>query len=208
LELNPQDVSVRAKLCRALLYKRDFAAARVEFAAAQKSAVEQSASANTDRQKDLFGDAAAEASEGAVWSYFLERDYAGTVSAAANYKPTQKHVSVNSLLLSYFSLLRLGRQAEAESLLRKESAKFTGSAEEHVLLLQAQGRVTEGFPYSDPKSEASRRALFFDGLHDIATGHPDAARRHLGYIPSEPSDSVFTLAAKMELERLGPPPKK
>jgi len=95
----------------------------------------------------------ARAAEGVVWSYFLEGAYAEAVNAAKQYQPAKEYVSANPLLLSYFSMLRLGRRAAAESLLKEETAKFTGVAEEHLLLLEAQERVSEGFRHSDPKSK-------------------------------------------------------
>lgn len=115
---------------------------------------------------------------------------------------------MSPVLLSYFSLLRLGRREAAESLLKDESARFKGSAEEHALLLDAEGRVSDGFPCSDPKSEALRRASFFGGLRDIVIGRPDTARVHLGYAASEDGSSVIALAARIELERLEPKAKK
>lgn len=204
VELDPKDFTRHTDLSDALLYSRDFAGARRELAEVQELTLgEHPKPTGYDAQS-----AYARASENLIWSYFLEGKYAEAVSAAKKRKAGEERYSVSPILLSYFSLLRLGRRNEAESLLKEESEKFRGTAEETVLLLDAEGKVSEGFPYSDPKSEALRRASFFGGLRDIAIGHPDTARVHLGYAASEQSDSVVALAARIELERLGPKAKK
>ena len=200
-DLNREDFTRHTDLSEALLFNREFAGARRELAVVQKLAM-------GEHPKPAAQSAYARASEDIVWSYFLEGGYAEAVNAAKRCKPGERNYTVNPILLSYFSLLRLGRREEAEALLKDESARFRGSAEEHTLLLDAEGRVSEGFPYSDPKSEALRRASFFGGLRDIAIGRPDTARVHLGYAASEHSDSVVALAARVELERLGPGSKK
>src|SRR2546427_271061 len=187
---------------------REFVGARREFAVAQKITLGESPTAKGAQQKDDLESAYADAVEGIVWSYFLEGANAETVNAAKQYRLPKDHASVNPILLSYFSLLRLGRRAEAESLLKEETARLTGPAEELILLLDAQGKVTEGFPYVDSNSESLRRYSFFSGLHDIATGHQDTATRQLGLAAAGGSDSVIALAARIELERLGPKPKK
>ena len=204
VELDPKDFTRHTELSDALLFSRDFAGARRELAEVQELTLgEHPKPTGYDAQS-----AYVRASEDIVWSYFLEGKYAEAVSAAKGCKPGEKHYSVSPVLLSYFSLLRLGRREAAESLLKDESARFKGSAEEHALLLDAEGRVSDGFPCSDPKSEALRRASFFGGLRDIVIGRPDTARVHLGYAASEDGSSVIALAARIELERLEPKAKK
>jgi len=207
VELRPEDTSLHTDLGDALFFNRDFAGARREFAAGQKLIRATSPAAGWV-PANFVEKTYARAAEGVVWSYFLEGAYAEAVNAAKQYQPAIEYVSANPLLLSYFSMLRLGRRAAAESLLKEETAKFTGVAEEHLLLLEAQGRVSEGFRHSDPKSEGLERFRYFGGLQDIATGSPEAARVHLGSAASQRSDSVIALAARIELERLGPKPKK
>jgi len=207
VELSPDNFPLRTDLSQALLFNGDFAGARRELAAVQKLILGDPPAA-VGSLTNFLGSAHARASEDLVWSYFLEGAYAEAVNAAKQYQTSDEHFSVNPILLNYFSLLRLGRHAEAESLLKEETAKLTGSAEELILLLEAQRKVTKGFPYSDPKSEAVRRVSFFRGLHDIATGRQETARLHLGSAVSEPSDTVIALATKIELERLGPKPTK
>jgi tetratricopeptide (TPR) repeat protein len=204
VELDPKDFTRHIDLSDALFLSLDFAGARRELAEVLELA-------QGDHPKPTGYDAQsayARAIQDIVWSYFLEGKYAEAVSAAKSCKPGEKHYSVSPVLLSYFSLLRLGRREAAESLLNDEIAKFSGSAEEHILLLDARGRVSEGFSYSDPNSEALRRTAFFGGLRDIAIGRLDTARVHLDYAASEHSDSVIALAARIELERLRPEPKK
>lgn len=206
VKLDSKNFEVRTELGEALLFSRDFADARRELAAAQ-NLVLGDPPAVVGSLSNYAGKAYDHASEDILWSYFLEGEYAEAVNSAKKYKPGKEHPAT-PILLSYFSLLRLGRRNEAESLLKEESEKFRGTAEENVLLLDAEGKVSEGFPYSDPKSEALRRASFFGGLRDIAIGRLDTARLHLGYAASEHSDSVVALAARIELERLGPKAKK
>ena len=202
-ELDPDTFSRHVDASDAYLLARDFAAARQESEATEKLLLEGPAKPPSSLPNNLQA-AYAHAAENTVWSYFLEGKYAEAIEAAKNYKPDAAHSSVNPLLLRYFSLIRLGRRGEAESLLKEETAKFQGPAVEHVLLLEAQGRVTEGLSL-DAKSETSRRSSFFSGLREIAAGKP---ARHLEYATSEPSESVVALAARIELERLGPKPKK
>lgn len=204
VELDSEDFTRHSDLSDTLFFLRDFAGARRELAQVQELTL-------GEHPKPLGPDAQsayASASEEIVWSYFLEGKYAEAVDAAKKCKPGEKHYSVSPVLLSYFSLLRLGRREAAESLLKDETAKFRGSAEELTLMLDAQGKVTQGFPYSDPKSEELRRASFFGGLRDVAMGRADTARIHLGYAASGEIDNVVALAARIEIERLETKPGK
>jgi hypothetical protein len=208
VELDPMDITRHSDLSDTLLCSRDFAGARRELAQVQELALRGNAKPPDYNAQSIY----ARANEDVVWSYFLEGKYADAVSAAVNAtkscKPGEKPCSVSPILLSYFSLLRLGRREVAESLLKDESARFRGSAEEHALLLNAEGRVSESFPYSDSKSEELQRYSFFGGLRDVAIGRPDTAKVHLGFAASEDSTSVIALAARIELERLDPKAKK
>jgi tetratricopeptide (TPR) repeat protein len=203
-ELEPDKFSRHMDSSNAYLLARDFAAARRESEATQKLVLEDPAKTPSSLPNNLQA-AYAHAAENIVWSYFLEGKYAQAIEAAKNYKPDAVHSSANPLLLRYFSLIRLGRRGEAESLLKEEAAKFQGPATEHVLLLETEGRVSEGLPL-DPKSEASRRSSFFSGLRALAAGRP--ARGELEFAASEHGESVVALAARIELERLGPKAKQ
>lgn len=209
-ERDPENLSHHADLSEALLFHREFGEARRELDAVEKLVLKDPPK-QTDSQSNNFESAYARAAEDIVWSYFLEGEYAEAFNAAKRYKADKAHYSVNPILLGYYSLRRLGRSTAAESFLKEEAAKFSGPAEEHILLLDAQGRVAEGFAYADPKNqalpEALRRKSFFGGLRDLAEGQPDKARLHLRDAASEHSQSVVDLAAKIELERLGSEPR-
>jgi tetratricopeptide (TPR) repeat protein len=210
-EFEPKDVLVRAALCRALLFKRDFAAARTELGAAQKLAREESSSAAVG-ERDFFEGAAAEAAEAIVWSYFIEGDYSGAVTAAEYYKAPDGYVSANPILLSYFSLLRLGKRTEAEALLKEQSRQFRGPQEDQLLLLDEQGRLIDRVGESPVslKGDALRRFDFYRALQWIEDGNPEYARRYLQSalsVSDAPIDGPPALAAKIELDRLGPSPR-
>jgi hypothetical protein len=124
LESKPEDPEVREDLARALLFNKDFRAARGEFATIQKSAEQKSASATKDLDRDSLEGVAADAAAGTVWSYFIEGDYAGVVAAFGNYKGRDGFFSVNPILLNYFSLRRLGKRAEAQAMLKEQSGEI------------------------------------------------------------------------------------
>lgn len=194
IELDPKDVTLPVGLGETLLLKRDFAGARRQFALSESSSPK-----------------FAYSRESIVWSYFLEGAYADVLSATANYNnSSQNHDSASPILLRYYSMLRLGRRADAETFLNEQAAKFKGRLDEHALLLIAQGRVADpGISSSSPENEDARRTLFFSALGRISRGEPGWAKFHLeNVVTKAPNDSFFALAAKIELERLPPPPKK
>jgi len=213
LESKPEDSSVRDDLARALLFNKDFRAARGEFAAIQKSAQQKSASVTTDSDRDSLVGVAADAAAGTVWSYFIEGDYAGAVKAFANYKGRRGFLSANPILLNYFSLRRLGKRAEAEAMLKEQSGKYKGPQADQLLLLDVQGRLVErgGESPEQPKGDALQRFDFYWALRWIDAGDTEAARSNLQSalaVADAPKDGLPALAAKVELERLGPSPKK
>jgi len=214
LESDPDNFSIREDLCRALLFKKDFRAARSEWAAVQKSAGEKSKSMSIAAagQRDYFEDAAAEAAEGVVWSYFIEGDFSGAVTASANYKGANGFRSANPILLSYFSLWLLGKNTEAVTFLKQESGKFDGPPEDQLLLLDVQGRLTDGNAKSiQLKGDALQRSHFYKSLAWVASGSTESARTELESalgVSDAPKDGLPALAAKVELGRLGPPMKK
>lgn len=202
----PDDISLHQDLSKALLFSRDFSGARRELAAVQKLVLGDPPT-TADALTSNAGRIYAQASEDLVWNYFLEGRYPDAVSAAIGYKPGKNHASVNPLLLRYFSLVRLGRQKEAESLLNEESEEFRGSAEEHLLFLTAQGRVSD-VPPNEAKTEPARRASYFAALQELATGKTVNAKFHLANATGEGSDGMIDLAARIELERLEAKAKK
>lgn len=213
LESKPEDSSVREDLAGALLFNKDFRAARGEFAAIQKSAEQKSASATTDSDRDRLEGVAADAAAGTVWSYFIEGDYAGAVTAFANYKGRRGFLTANPILLNYFSLRRLGKRAEAEAMLKEQSRKYKGPQADQLLLLDVQGRLVErgGESPEQPKGDALQRFDFYRAQRWIDAGDTEAARSNLQSaleVADAPKDGLPALAAKIELERLGPSPKK
>jgi len=211
LESRPDDSSVREDFGRALLFKRDFRAARSEFTTIQKSAEQKAASATAGGIMDGQEFAAAEAAEGIVWSYFIEGDYAGAVTAFANYKGANGFLSANAILLSYFSLRRLGKRTEADAFLNGQSVKFRGPADDHLLLLDLQNRIEGKGSWQPPKGDALQRFYFYQALRVIDSGNAEAGRSYLQSaleVGDASKDALPALAARVELDRLGPPPKK
>jgi len=212
LESDPDDFSVREDICRALLFKKDFRAARSEWAAIQKSAEGKSKSITAAGESDRFEEAAAEAAEGVVWSYFIEGDYSGAVTAFANYKGAHGFRSANPILLSYFSMWHMGKNTEAASFLKEQSSKFKGPPEDHFLLLDFQGRLAGGNAKSiQLKGDALQRSFFYKALAWWESGSSEWARQNLDSalgVSDAPKDGLPALAAKVELNRLGPPVKK
>jgi tetratricopeptide (TPR) repeat protein len=212
LESDPDNFSAREDLCRALLFKKDFRAARSEWAATQKSAGGKAKSTAAGGERDHVEDAAAKAAEGVVWSYFIEGDYSGAVTAFANYKGTHGFRSANPILLTYFSLWHLGKNAEAVAFLKDQSDKFKGSSEDQLLLLDFQGRLTDGNANSmQLKGDDLQRSHFYSALAWIEKGNIENARQALESaleVADAAKDGLPALAAKVELERLGPLPKK
>jgi hypothetical protein len=212
LESKPEDSTVREDIGRTLLFNKDFQVARSEFAAIQKSAEQKFASATKDWERDEEERAAAEAAEGVVWSYFIEGDHAGAVTAFANYKGANGFFSVNPILLSYFSLRRLGNPRKAEAFLKEQSGKFKGPADDHLLLLDVQNKLIEpgALGWHPDKGDNLQRFYFYRALGWVASGDVDSARSNLQSalgVADAPKDSLAGLAAKVELERLGPPKK-
>jgi hypothetical protein len=212
LESDPDDFSAREDLCRALLFKKDFRAARSEWAAIQKLAEGKSKSNTAAGESDSFEDAAAEAAEGVVWSYFIEGDYSDAVTAFANYKGAHGFHSANPILLSYFSMWHLGKNTEAAAFLKEQSRKFKGPPEDHFLLLDYEGRLAGGNANSiQLKGDALQRSFFYKALAWMESGNAEWTRQNLDSalgVSDAPKDGLPAFAAKVELDRFGQPVKK
>ena len=217
VELKPHDSSLHEDLGRALLFKRDFRAARVEFAAAESAGADELKSnpwKDWDLIKNISEGATSQDAEGIVWSYFIEGDYSGAVASFGNYKGGDGFLSANPILLSYFALQRLGKRAEADVLLKERSAKFRGRPDDHLLLLSLQGRVIEPdavLGWQPTKGDVLQRFYFYRALQSIDSGDTESGRSNLQYalaVSDAPKDGLPALAAKIELERLGPSLKK
>lgn len=189
--LAPKEAAAHVYLGEALLFARDFVGARKEFNAIPDPTL-----------KKPF------ACSGITWSYFLEGNWAEVPQAAAKCKEPDNLVvsfSPEAILLTYYSLLRLGRKEEAEAYLAQETAKFKGPLTGHALLLRAQDRMS--FAYEATKEE-KLVADFFDGLSPVMRSAGVEELHLKSAADKAPKDSVIGLAAKIELERLGPKPKK
>lgn len=205
-DLTPDDAWLRAQLGYACLANREFQRARVEFAAAIRTApaaqglqVVSSVLPFSSGNAETITNYAA---LGVPWTYFLEGRYAEAVKAAGDYHPSSRHAaSAQPILLKYFSLIRLGRRKDAETGLRREVGRFDGPSREHLLLLDAQGRTTDDVRASNDGEIRERE--FFLALREIAAGHLDRATRRLTFVAGTRDHGVIALAAAIELERLG-----
>jgi tetratricopeptide (TPR) repeat protein len=193
VELDPKDFNKNEDLGSALMLNHDFEEARRQFVAA-----EQLKPANVV-YSSLSWDLA--------WIYFLEGKYDEAVKASADYL-SRKYPIPELILVNNVALLRLGRTTEAQSLLEKQVATFQGSWEDHLLLLEFQGRL-----FSSPRStematsrEFEFRRLFFVAMRWAAKGDKAKAAAALQeMVKTGNRESTLYLAAQIELERLGQP---
>jgi tetratricopeptide repeat protein len=195
VEREPNSAERRSDLGQALLFQRDFEGARKEFASARR-----------------LDPTLMVAKDGLTWSYFLDGKFAEAALAST---PTiaDERVSVDSILLHYFSLERLGRRAEASAFLSEQTATFKGFREEQVLLVEIQGRVRESMSslWQYPEGEPQRRLYFYSSLRALTNGDTRIARNRLEnlmagqLLKKPPKDSLIALAATIELDRLVPP---
>ena len=187
IALGSGEATDQLELGRLLLLTRDFGGARLVFATAKEQP-----------------DTASAIKALAVRSYFLEGDYAGTVQAAKLSDASGKLLSADPIILSYFALHRLGRVKEAESYLQQHAAKFVGPAEEHLLLLEVLGRVTDSWASKD-----WARSTYYYALNALKNKNLDHGREHLRDLATmRPKDDLIGLAAQIELERLPSPANK
>jgi len=182
----PENASNYQDAGEALLLLRDYAGARKEFANAER----------------LSSRRVGQAEEREVWSYFLEGKWEEVPRAAAKSRAVAAKPTAEPILLSYYSLLRFGRKADAAAYLAEEAAKFKGALADHALLLRAQDRATDNGLSSPPKSDEQRRAYFFEAVRAGSQGNAPWAKSTLQSAADKaPKDSVIALAAKIELER-------
>lgn len=153
--LAPDDAWRRAELGYACLMNREFQRARAELAAAMRLS---RAAAGPEARAPALPSSPSEADTttdyaalGVRWSHFLEGRYSDVVKPGGDDQTSGRDTaSARLTLLKYFSLIRLGRRTQAESLLRRDTAVFEGPSTEHLLLLDAQRRTTDdlGFPHT------------------------------------------------------------
>ena len=132
-----------------------------------------------------------------VSSYFLEGSYARTAEAAKAISP-EELTTADSIILGYFALQRLGKARDAESFLTEQTAAFRGDTEEHLFLLKLAGRLTSVEWRKDLDRDRYYRAL--SALQAGKTG--EAVPLLQQQIAADSKDSLWRLAAEIELERL------
>jgi hypothetical protein len=136
-----------------------------------------------------------------VWTYFIESSFSEVAQAADWYPTAKHHRSADPILLKYFSLLRLGKQKEAENYLTSEAQDFVGDETEHSLLLEFQGRLQDHIIDLDQPS-TRRRFEIFAGLQEEAAGKDDRAAGYFQGKVFARKDSLVALAARTELSRM------
>ncbi|MGC1647337.1 MAG: hypothetical protein WA741_16080 [Candidatus Sulfotelmatobacter sp.] len=106
----------------------------------------------------------------------------------------------------------LGKNTEAVSFLKEQSGKFKGPPEDQLLLLDFEGRLAGGNANSiQLKGDALQRSFFYKALAWRESGNSEWTRQDLDSalsVSDAPKDGLPALAAKVELDRLGPSPKK
>jgi len=184
-EVDPRSAPFHENLGIGLLFTHDFASARQEFQQGLSLAPN-----DLSLQEDV------------AWSYFLEGNFSQAAKAFAECVASGKNHSADPILGEYFSLLRLGRNAQADSVLAGNTAKFSGLTVDHALLLQAQGRASDGLVASSNEKERSRFALL-EGFKWVAKNQPeDAAVSFKSALKDGDNDTILPAIATLELERL------
>jgi tetratricopeptide (TPR) repeat protein len=180
----------RTSLGLARLLKRDFSGARGEFTAGEKQAA---------TPEDREGDAAF-----IGISYFLEGKYSEAHTAFAGIKDPSDDSQPMLMILTYASLVRMGRGKQAEAFLSEQMAHFKGKADQQLLLLRASGRVNDFSPgnFTDDQLLQGDGVLY--ALVRLAKGDRDSARQALeSTVSKTPKWDPAYLGAKIELERMG-----
>jgi len=187
VQVAPNESTTHAYLALTLAGKGDLAGARRELLQAQQL------------EKDDPG-----AFDGFIgMAYYLEGNYQEASRLAIKLRATEKKPSAGPILMNYLSLARGGRRKEADAYLARESARFTGSADDHVLLLEAAGRVTNP-PWARLADDQKHDYLFAYAEYCIVQGDLKSARAALEHIMNRPGDDLINqVAAKIELSRLG-----
>ena len=187
VQVAPNEASTHAYLALTLAGRGDLAGARRELLQAQQLDKDDPGS------YDVF----------VGMTYYLEGNSQEASRLFTKLHATEKTPTAGPILMNYFSLARGGRRKEADAYLAKESARFTGSADDHVLLLEAAGRVTNP-PWARLADDQKNDDLFAYAEYCIVQGDLKSARAALEHIMNRPGDDLINqVAAKIELNRLG-----
>jgi hypothetical protein len=185
VEFQPKDSKWRAALGTGLLFRRDFKAARHEFATAQQLDAD-----HTLSWKEIF------------LSHFLEGNYEQAVITFADFRTTGASFPAEILLFDYFSLLRLGRAAEARSVREQITSVYHGGTWRDDFFVPYDvdfwGTANLGYRKYADFSEPLFRAMHWAAKGDRARAA--AALRDL--VKAGHKDDLLYLTAKIELERL------
>ena len=186
-QVAPDKAANHALLALTLAAKGDLAGTRRELTQAQQLDKDDPGSYD-----DFIGTA-----------YYLEGNFQEASRIFARLHAEEKAPSAGLLLMNYFSLARAGRRKEANAYLAKESARFTGSAEDHLMLLEAAGRVTDP-PWAKLSDNEGVDVIFMYAENCLAQGDLKSARTALERIVKKTDEDIINrIAAKIELDRLG-----
>jgi tetratricopeptide (TPR) repeat protein len=182
LELDSTDRIARRDLADALLLSRGYADARKEFEAVHKMEP-------LDKVQYEVG-----------LSYFLEGDYDKTVAVLAPARTIKSYWEPQVLMLSYFSLLRLGHAAEAQRLLEKEAPNMLGTWDGKFFLPDF---TIVGNDHSRSSAFSAYPRQLFQALHWAAQNEKEKASLALTELVTVGNkDDLDCLMANVELERL------
>lgn len=194
VESAPDQELNHAYLALALGSKRDFAGARRELLRAQKL--------ETDDPEGYTADIGV--------SYYLEGNFQEAARIFSQAHATEKRPSAEIVLWNYLSLARAGHRKEADDFLSTETAHFTGSAEDNLLLREAAGHVTNP-PWADfahQTDQVDESVTFLYAENCLVQGDLKSARNALEYIINRPeSDIISQVMSRLELARLGSKPQ-
>ncbi len=185
VEVQPKDAQWRAALGTGLLFSRDFEAARHEFAAAQQLDPD-----HTLSWKEIF------------LSHFLEGNYVQAVNTFADFRASGKSFPAGILLLDYFSLLRLGRAAEARSVQEQVTSVYHGGTwrDDFFVPYDMAFWGTAGL---GSRAYSNFSEPLFQAMHWAAKGdRAKAAAALRDLVKAGHKDDLLYLTAKIELERL------
>jgi Flp pilus assembly protein TadD len=190
VQVAPNDAGNHSYLALTLAGKGDLAGARRELLQAQQ----------LDKDDPESYDAVI------ALAYYLEGNYQEASRLAVKLRATEKKPSAGPILMNYFSLARGGHRKEADAYLARESARFNGSADDHLLLLEVAGRVTNP-PWARLADDQKNGDLFAYAQYCIVQGDLKSARAALEHMMKKSGDDVINeVVAKIELGRLDKKP--